>query len=90
VVGWRTASATRAGRGRTFLGPIGSGALDSDGTIKSDTLDAVRTAAQDLVADSLGFGNGALVVYSPTHDIARDFTASAVRDQFAVLRSRRD
>ena len=90
VVTWRTASATRSGRGRTFIGPLVSGLLEDNGTIQAGSLQLIRDAAAALVSESLTDGNWAFGVYSRTDSLLRDFTASNVRDRFAVLRSRRD
>jgi hypothetical protein len=90
VVGWRTSSGGRSGKGRTFLGPIDRDAAEDNGTIASGPLTLARERAAALVESSDSFANGAFVVYSQQESLARDFTGSAVRDQFAVLRSRRD
>lgn len=90
TVTWRTTSATRSGRGRTFLSPITTSAMDGDGTINTTQLTALRGAAAALVAFNEGFDNGAVGVYSPSQNLLRDIVAYNVRDTFAVLRSRRD
>jgi len=91
-VGWRTELSARSGRGRTFLGTIKASAVEANGTVATASLSTVRTAASALVTSSMSESVpvGALGVWSPTDQIFRDFTGSAVRDQFAVLRSRRD
>lgn len=89
-VGWLTTSASRSGRGRTFLGPLSAQVQEANGTPTGTALGVVRAAALELVADSAGFANGAVTVYSPTQDLARDITGSATRDVFAYLSSRRD
>lgn len=92
VVGWKTALATRSGRGRTFLGPLKTNTNEANGTPAAATLTTVRNAATALVASSMAetAPPSALGVWSPTDQVFRDFTGSAVRDKFAVLRSRRD
>jgi hypothetical protein len=90
VVGWRTSSGGRSGKGRSFLGPLDMNAAQPNGTIADGPLTLARDRANALVASSDSFGNGAFVVYSTQESVARDFTGAAVRDQFAVLRSRRD
>lgn len=90
VVGWRTDSGGRHGRGRTFLGPIHKDALDTNGTIEPSFLSTIRGTAADLVTASVAFGNGAIGVYSKEENVFRDFTSTATRDTFAILRSRRD
>lgn len=90
VVGLRTSSATRRGRGRVFLGPLNSLAVESeDGTIRTDRLQAVRSAWEDFVADSQAANGWALAVYSTLDKVARDVTSVSVRDSLAVMRSRR-
>jgi hypothetical protein len=86
---WYTTSATKSGRGRTFLGPFGVDVAASDGTVAPTDLDNMRSAAAALVAASQGLNSWELGVYSPTQNLFRGFTAFAVRDRFAVMRSRR-
>lgn len=97
VVGWRTTSATRRGRGRTFIGPL-RGAI-SDGT--SGTPEDAYIAQIQAAADTFCDANGALVgcawaIWGQESagiagvNVARDITSARVRDSFAVLRSRRD
>lgn len=98
VVGWKTSSATRRGRGRTFLGPLETTVLDVDGTPTAGALSQVSTAAQNLVDASTAGGGWAVGIYglqnagggSTAPHVLRDITGFKVRDQFAVLRSRRD
>lgn len=103
VVSWRTTIAARRARGRTFLGPVGSAIMDTNGTPVDSYLTAIRAAAATMIATSTAFGNGAVAVYgqeNPMPDppvppaslphVARDITAATVRDIFGVLRSRRD
>lgn len=89
-VSWRTTSATRSGRGRTFLGPLSLSGVQADGTPTAGLISTVQTAATNLVNFSNGFDNGAVGVYSQTQNVLRDIVSSNVRDTFAVLRSRRD
>lgn len=90
VVGWRTASATRSGRGRTFVGPLSGGAAQADGTPGPELLAAMATGAQAVLDYNGTIDDGALGVWSPTTSTFRDFTGFRIRDVFAVLRSRRD
>lgn len=90
VVGWRTASATRSGRGRTFVGPFGEDSIDTNGSLSAALLTACNAAGQTVVDFNDSLGNGAIGVWSPTQNVLRDITGRRVRDQFAVLRSRRD
>lgn len=89
-VNWRGQSGDRSRRGRTFLGPIASGNLQDDGTIVNASLTTIRGAAADVVESSDSYANGAVGVWSRQESVFRDFVSSSVRDQFAVLRSRRD
>lgn len=89
-VTWRTTSASRSGRGRTFLGPMGVGSLQGDGTVEATRLASLREFAGNLVDASTGFTNGAIGVFSTKNVTFRDFVGSSITDQFAVLRSRRD
>lgn len=103
VVTWKTVIAARRGRGRTFLGPMSSGTMQTDGSVTDANLTTIRTAATALVTSSLGYANGAIGVWgvtAPRTDPAikykdlphtfRDVTSATVRDIFGVLRSRRD
>lgn len=89
VVTWRTELATRSGRGRTFIGPLAALAVETNGTLSPTGLAQLRNGATNLINSSVGFANGALVVWSETDQLARDFVAFSVTDQVAVLRSRR-
>lgn len=91
VVSWRTTSATRSGRGRTFLGPISRDLTDADGTPDATAISEARAAASDLVdASESVLTPWALGVYSVKEGVFRDVTGSAVRDRWAYLSSRRD
>lgn len=90
VVGWRTESATRSGRGRTFLGPLSSDVLEADGSPVGAKLGFAQGAADALVAASKDWTYASLGVYSQTQGLLRDWQGARVRDVFAVLRSRRD
>lgn len=99
-VGWKTLSGGRMGKGRTFLGPLATNVCAADGTPSATALGTARTAAQNLVAASLADGNGAVGIWSngraasggnPAAPPAfRDIAATATRNVFASLRSRRD
>lgn len=90
VVGWKTASATRSGRGRTFVGPLQYAVVDDAGSPAAPVLSVVRDAAAALVTAQATFTEGGIGVWSTKQSLFRDFTGSTVRDTFAVLRSRRD
>lgn len=89
VVGWRTASASRSGRGRTFLGPLSADAGEGDGTPNGVTLTAIQNAAAALVADSSSANGWTLGVLSTKQGILRDVTGFSVKDRWAYLSSRR-
>lgn len=90
TVTWRTASATRSGRGRTFLGPLGIGVAAADGTPDDSDLTTIRGAATTLLAASGDVNGWAFGVLSTKESLFRDVTAYTVRDRFAYLSSRRD
>lgn len=105
VVTWKTSVAARRGRGRTFLGPLCTSAMQADGTPAAALQSDVSAAATALVSASVSFGNGAWGIYG--YDVAklagkanlrnpadgkvlRDIVGFKQRDLFASLRSRRD
>jgi hypothetical protein len=90
VCGWRTTSATRSGRGRTFIGPVARDTLQQDGTVNGDQLTAIRLAATGLVDDSQSANGWALGVLSVQQGVFRDVTGVTVRDRLSFLTSRRD
>lgn len=89
-VTWEGQTGDRSKRGRTFVGPIDRGQLDTNGTIKDVDLTAWRDAAAALVTASEGITDGAVGIWSRQEEVFRDFVASSISDQFASLRSRRD
>lgn len=102
VLGWRSSLAARRGIGRTFIGPVHSGNLNTDGTPEDGSLTIVRNAAQTLLNASLTDNGWALGVWgqeaalppgseanAQTPRVLRDFVNFRVRDQWAVRRSRR-
>lgn len=89
-ISWRTTSATRSGRGRTFVGPLIEGTNEANGTPSAAVITGVKNAASALVtASSAPFG-WSLGVYSQKQNLLRDFTSSSVQDRYAYLSSRRD
>lgn len=90
VVGWRTAAATRSGRGRTFIGPLGSNMADTQGTPSAFLLSSADTAANSIVVFNALLGGAQIGVWSETTATFRPINAYRIRDTFAVLRSRRD
>lgn len=93
---WRTSIAARRGRGRTFFGPLGNAAVETDGTIVPGALGGIRTACEAFVTASNGIAGGSFAVWGqetagvPGINVARDITGVTIKDRFAVLRSRRD
>lgn len=90
VVSWRTASASRSGRGRTFCGPFNPSTVGSDGTPDNALVTSVSNAAAALVAASGGPNGWSLGVLSTKQALLRDVTGSTVRDRWSYLSSRRD
>lgn len=90
VVGWKTSSGGRKGRGRTFLGPLNTGCLEANGTPDEGRRGVVEAAAAALIDSFDGIGDGALVVWSEVDQTARDLVSGSVRNVFGSLRSRRD
>lgn len=90
VVSWRTSSATRSGRGRTFVGPFTEGSNGVDGTPELGTLNTIRSASADLLQASSAPYAWSLGVLSTKQKVLRDFTAFTVADRWSYLSSRRD
>lgn len=88
-VSWRSNLNARRGRGRTFIGPLHSSAIQTDGTLSPTALTAVRGAAQGLVSTSASANGWAVGVWSEKDGVLRDVASSSVVDQVAILRSRR-
>jgi len=100
TINWNTATRARRGRGRTFVGPLVGGAIQSDGTVAENTLSAIRAAAAGLVSASVDgsvlIGPWAVGVYGLQNPggqpgdphVLRDVVGATVHDRFAWLRSR--
>ena len=96
-INWTTSSRSRRGRGRTFIGPLQFGAINTDGNPDSSPLNTL-TAACDalLVANALdnGWSFGVWGQQNPGQaepKVLRDWTGySVARDQFSIMTSRRD
>ena len=93
-VGWQTELAKREGRGRTFIGPL-NGATDDEtqGIPTTSFINQVRAAATQLVDASTlatGWSVGVLSKRDTSLQVFRDIVGSTTRQQYAVLRSRRD
>lgn len=94
-VSWRTSIAAARGHGRTFLGPLALAARAPDGTPAATFLTHARACVQGLVDASTASTGSSLGIYGYEEKggpdrVFRDITAGAIRDKFAVLRSRRD
>jgi hypothetical protein len=90
VTTWRSAVANRRGRGRTFYGPLDRSCMEGDGTLTTGALARMRTAATALCSASLADTGWAFGVWSATDGVHRDFVSASVKDEGAVLRSRRN
>lgn len=93
VITWNT-SGVRNGRrvrGRTFLVPLGGNSYEADGTLTSEAIGTINTAAGELVGE--GFDSGFCIWSRPGaggDGGAYPVTGFRVPDMSAVLRSRRD
>jgi hypothetical protein len=80
VVSWRTMLATRTGRGRTFLGPLGRASETTNGTPTPAMVTTMQTAANNLIANTNALSGGAsYVVYSPKLGTQQLITSALVR-----------
>src|SRR4029453_7908743 len=78
VVNWKTQNLrnNRKIRGRTFMVPYSSAAMDAQGTLDTTKLTAVRTATGNMIS---AFGTSALVVWCrPTTQGGSDGVAATV------------
>lgn len=93
VVTWRTADLRngRRIRGRTFIVPLATQSFQSDGTLVSDSITALRAFADGIMGSSL---DGDFGVWSRpsggSGGVFASVTGYTVPDMVAVLRSRRD
>lgn len=95
-VSWRTIAFVNGRRvqGRTFIVPIASGSLDTDGTLNNTSRTTLANAAATFI-DPAGTDMPLCVWRKPTtpggsDGQAFDVSTSSVRDRTAILRSRRD
>ena len=102
-ISWKTSARARRARGRTFLGPLVSAVLDTDGTVLTGALTNIGNAAQALVNASLVDNGWGVAIWgqqdaaapkfqgdrSLLPHVARDIQGYAIQDKFAVMRSRR-
>jgi hypothetical protein len=95
-VSWRTTSVVngRSLRGRTFLVPLYAGAYEADGSLNSTFLTQCRAAAAAYAtASSTATTWVGCVWHRPGPSgvgVVGDISSSAVKDEVAVLRSRRN
>lgn len=88
VVSWRTPSASRSGRGRSFIGPFQTTAIGD--TPDTATIQNLTGAASKLVSSSTGPSGWSVGVLSVKQQLLRDITGYKVRDRWSFLSSRRD
>jgi hypothetical protein len=81
VVSWRTAVATRSGRGRTYLGPFQASAF-SQYVLAPGTVTTLQAAATAL------WGAGRLRVYSPKNNAWYTVTQSVIKSSVYTMRTR--
>ena len=80
-------------RGRTFMVPITSAAMQSDGTVATASLTALRSATTTFLAVGATGVHGVWsrpTVAEPSGGQWASTTAFTINDKIAVLRSRRD
>lgn len=90
TISWRTSSASRSGRGRTFIGPLSINTSDADGTPTAAVRNTISSAAVGLVNASTGPSGWSVGVLSVKQGLLRDITGSSVKDKWSYLSSRRD
>jgi len=91
VVSWRTATAGRSGRGRTYLGMLGTASMTAS-NISSAFQTALNTAAGNLISQvkalSLQGQPPYLGVWSPTRGVIREVLSGSMDATFDTMRSR--
>ncbi len=87
VVTWRTASAGRSYRGRTYFGPFLYSAC-ADGIWGSGQTTALQTAAAALISSIAANGSLKLCVLSRRHNTVTPITSSFVRNSVYTQRRR--
>lgn len=90
VLGWTTASATRSGKGRSFISPIAQNTSAGNGSPTTEAVTGARTQAQILLSHNASSPPATFVVWSPKNQVARLISGARVSNEYAVLRSRRD
>jgi hypothetical protein len=79
VVSWKTHTATRKGRGRSFLGPIGRAGCTTNGTPLPAMVTAMQTAASTLINDLSVGGFPLVVLNAATPTAALEVVSAVVR-----------
>jgi len=91
VVSWRTATAGRSGRGRTYLGNLASAAQQVN-IVASAFVTAANSAAGTLItaiaAIQAAGAPAALAVWSPTKGVLRPILSGSMDATFDTMRSR--
>lgn len=105
VISWRTSLRARRGQGRTFFGPVSGNSIDTDGSIEETFRGRLNTAAQIIIDTNnnelTGVNFGVYGLENPASQsqphpdgtlpkVIRDITSFKIKDQYSVLRSRRD
>jgi len=90
-VDWETGVITggKRIRGRSYIVPIAGDQYDADGTIATDFITSVNTAANTM-RTSLATAGSPLAVWSRKNSEATAVQGQTVKDKAAILRSRRD
>lgn len=96
AVNWKTGTAARRARGRTFVGPLQTQVTSDFGVPPASVVTKLKAAADQLVSSSLNDDSGAIGVWGlvtpkgqPTDPhVLRDVTAATVKQKFATLRTR--
>lgn len=92
VVSWATGLAGRSYRGRTYIGPLGSNAVQGDGHLNADFVTALQSAGADLIVDIQSIANTSeppdLVVWSRTKSVATDILTCRVDNRVDTQRRR--
>lgn len=91
VVSWRTATAGRSGRGRTYLGNLGASA-QTNALVTSGFVTAMGTSSATLItavrAVSVSGTPAYLCVWSPTKGTTREILSGFMDATFDTMRSR--
>jgi len=92
VVSWRTATAGRSGRGRTYVGNLATVAMTGP-AVTAATVSAINTAATNLIAaiaaiTVAGQLQCRLAVWSPTKGLIREVLSGSSDATFDTMRSR--